>query len=278
MNAPLGDERPLILIHGMASSAQAWAPVVPLLSPTRTVVVVTLPGHRDGPALGNPRHLRSSLYVDAVEAEMDRLGIDSADIVGNSLGGWVALQLAGRGRASSVVCLAPAGGWRVGGLFDRWITTQFRLAYRFASWLVGTDRPNVGRRRASRLLLLGMVAKPALVSDAQLDDIVRDIAECDALRWSIKRSAGRDLSTVPPADCPVLIAWSQRDRVLLSRRARRRLEKQMGIPRVIQLNGVGHVPMSDEPGLVADTILGFTVVVRQGHDMGESLDREEHLG
>jgi pimeloyl-ACP methyl ester carboxylesterase len=41
---------------------------------------------------------------------MDEAGIGRAHLVGNSLGGFVALQLAARGRAESVVALAPAGG------------------------------------------------------------------------------------------------------------------------------------------------------------------------
>ena len=45
---------------------------------------------------------------------MDDAGFETAHIVGNSLGGYMALQLAARGRARSVVALAPAGGWAKG--------------------------------------------------------------------------------------------------------------------------------------------------------------------
>ena len=51
---------------------------------------------------------------DALERALDEAGIRTAHLVGNSLGGYVALQLAARGRARSVVALAPAGGWAVG--------------------------------------------------------------------------------------------------------------------------------------------------------------------
>lgn len=251
-------ECPLVLIHGLSASAYSWAPIVPLLSTTRSVIVVNLPGHRDGPPLTNPRRFATSVYVDVVEAELDRLGIERADIVGNSLGGWIALQLAGRGRANSVVCLAPAGGWRVGGLYDRWMAIQFGVAARIARWLLASDRFDAERRRAARLFLLGMVAKPRHVSDTQLGHFLRDVAECEALAVSVKRAAGRDVSRVPAATCPVLIAWSERDRILISARARRNLERQVGSPQVVQLAGVGHVPMTDAPDLVAATILGFT--------------------
>ena len=54
---------------------------------------------------------RRRLLPDAVERAMDEAGFETAHMVGNSLGGFVALQLAARGRARSVVAFAPAGGW-----------------------------------------------------------------------------------------------------------------------------------------------------------------------
>ena len=54
------------------------------------------------------------MLADEVERVMDRAGLAVADFAGNSLGGYVALQLAARGRASSVVAFAPAGGWAQG--------------------------------------------------------------------------------------------------------------------------------------------------------------------
>lgn len=254
---------PLVLIHGMSSGPAAWDPVLPLLVVSREVVVITLPGHRGGAPLTAPETFRSSQYVDAVEAELDRLGIDQADLVGNSLGGWVALQLAGRGRASSVVCLAPAGGWAAGGAFDRFIAQQFGLAYRTCVRLTTPQRRKVLDRPAlRRALLFGTVARPERVTTAAYVAMVEDIAGCEALRISIGRPAARDVSRVPRAHCPVLIAWSEHDRILISRASRRRLVEQVGFPDVVRLPGVGHVPMSDDPELVASTVLEFTARAR----------------
>ncbi len=255
---PAPEPVPLVLIHGMSAGPDTWDPVVPLLAETRRVVLVTLPGHRGGAPITDPGTFHSSFYVDAVEAELDRLGIDRADLVGNSLGGWVALQLAGRGRATSVVCLAPAGGWPLGGAFDRFLTTQFSLGYRFARRVVAPGRRRVlDRPGVRRMFLAGMVARPENVTDAAYRAIVENIAECEALRVSISRPEGRDVQHVPRLTCPVLIAWSGQDRVLVSRASRRALVSQIGSPEVVVLPHVGHVPMSDSPELVASTILGF---------------------
>lgn len=248
----------MVLIHGMSSGPSAWDPVLPLLAEKRNVHVVTLPGHRGGQVLVDPESFSSQVYVDAVEDELDRLGIDEADLVGNSLGGWVALQLAGRGRAASVVCLAPAGGWVAGGTYDRFLAAQFAFAYRTCVRLTSPRRLRLlNRPSVRRALLFAMVSRPENVTDSSYLAIVEDIAGCQALRYSIRSVAARDLSSAPPATCPVLIAWSAQDRILISGSSRRRLERQVGAPKVVRLPGVGHVPMSDSPELVASTILEF---------------------
>ena len=252
------EKRPLVLIHGMSAGPEAWDPVVPLLAATRTVHLVTLPGHRGGAPIVDPDTFRSSQYVDAVEAQLDELGLETADLVGNSLGGWIALQLAGRGRATSVVCLSPAGGWPLGGSFDRFLARQFSFAYRLARRM--TTQPSGRLLRAPAIrrgLLFGMVARPENVSDEAYLETVASIAACDALKFSIAGPAARDVHWVPRATCPVLIAWGGQDRILIPRRSRRRLAAQVGDPTVVVLPHVGHVPMSDSPELVASTILGF---------------------
>ena len=50
--------------------------------------------------------------ADALEDELDRLGLEKVHIAGNSLGGWVGMELARRGRARSLVLFSPAGAWR----------------------------------------------------------------------------------------------------------------------------------------------------------------------
>ena len=83
--------------------------MLPALEREHDVLAVTLAGHAGGPALNG--NLSDAVLADAVERAMDEAGFETAHVVGNSLGGYVALQLAARGRAKTVVALAPAGGW-----------------------------------------------------------------------------------------------------------------------------------------------------------------------
>ena len=114
----------------------------------------TLPGHAGGPPLAG--EVTARLLADAVERAMDEAGFGTAHIVGNSLGGYVALQLAARGRAESVVALAPAGGWAAGDdsfreTLDHFTTMQelLRAAAPHAEAIVATPE---GRRRATEFI------------------------------------------------------------------------------------------------------------------------------
>jgi pimeloyl-ACP methyl ester carboxylesterase len=101
-----GDGEPLVLLHGVAATEAIWKHVVPLTAGRHDTVAITLLGHRGGPASKPGDDVTQ--VVDDAERQLDSLGLDRPHIAGNSLGGWVALELARRGRAASVCALAPA--------------------------------------------------------------------------------------------------------------------------------------------------------------------------
>ncbi len=95
----------IVCLHGFVDSPHTWDLVRPALERHHEVLAPALPGHLGGRPLDGDFDLAA-----AVEAAMDEAGVETAHIVGNSLGGYLALVLATRGRARSVVALAPAGG------------------------------------------------------------------------------------------------------------------------------------------------------------------------
>ncbi len=101
----------MVLIHGVAGAWRAWHGVAPLLAERFDVLAVALAGHEDAAPLPSGVPLTVASMTDAVERDMDAAGFGAAHLVGNSLGGWIALELAKRGRARTVVALSPAGGW-----------------------------------------------------------------------------------------------------------------------------------------------------------------------
>src|ERR1700732_5129614 len=103
---------PLLLLHGIGAIWRAWSPVLPYLEPYHEVIVPTLHGHAGGPPLNSEVVPSVEALVDGIEAELDRMGLEKVHIAGNSLGGWIGIELARRGRAQSLVLLSPAGAWR----------------------------------------------------------------------------------------------------------------------------------------------------------------------
>ena len=107
-----GSGTPLLCVHGFTDTWRTWDLVLPALEREHDVLAPTLPGHAGGPPLEG--EFSAATLPDALERAMDEAGFATAHIAGNSLGGFLALQLAARGRAESVVALAPAGGWAEG--------------------------------------------------------------------------------------------------------------------------------------------------------------------
>jgi pimeloyl-ACP methyl ester carboxylesterase len=102
----------LVLVHGMGSASTAWKPIIPELKARFTLVTLDLPGHGNTPmSISQAMDPRS--LGDAVCETMTSLGIEKFHLCGNSLGGWVVLEIAAKhsGRVLSVTGLAPAGLW-----------------------------------------------------------------------------------------------------------------------------------------------------------------------
>ena len=107
-----GSGEPLLLVHGMGSASSAWKLVRPSLERTFTVITVDLPGHGDTPYLKGAPMDPHSLALNVL-AEMSELGFESFHLSGNSLGGWISLEMASTAaaRVKSLTALAPAGLW-----------------------------------------------------------------------------------------------------------------------------------------------------------------------
>lgn len=247
-----GSGPPLVLLHGVGHRRQAWDAVLSRLTPHRDVIVVDLPGHGESPPLapaGRP-------VLDAMLAELtrllDELGLDRPHVAGNSLGGRLALEAGVRGRAATVTALSPAGFWRNRGevAYDRAVFKIMEVAgaraQRFAPALV--------RSTAGRAILYGaIVNRPSRMTPQQaLGDATAFIAATDALH--VVLAGMTNFTGAVPADVPVMIAWGTRDRLLFPGQAR---VVKAHLPRalLVPLPGCGHVPMTDDPPLVADVLL-----------------------
>lgn len=103
----------LVLVHGLGSAGTIWKTLVPQLVESFTVYAVDLPGHGDAPLRDDEEMDPRSLARAIVDYMANDLGVERMHVAGNSLGGWIALEMAAVApdHVISVTALAPAGLW-----------------------------------------------------------------------------------------------------------------------------------------------------------------------
>jgi pimeloyl-ACP methyl ester carboxylesterase len=239
-----------VLIHGVGSYWGVWRPVLGVLEERHEVLAPDLPGVGSSPPLeGRPR---VPALAGAVADELDRLGIESAHVAGNSMGGWIALELARRGRARDVVAINPLGRLT---LIERLYGQASLRLTRLATVAVSPFADRLMGSRVARAALAQMFARPRRLPPEEAEAI-RMYAGAPSFRATVNWTWGHGPEGLHEIKCPVLIAWGTRDRLLWPRQARRFGAAIPGAE-ARMLPGLGHAPMSDDPELVAATILGF---------------------
>lgn len=251
-----GSGEPLLLIHGIGSTWRVWKPVLSLLESRHEVLAVDAPGFGRSAPLPEGTVPTAAALADALEAALDAAGWETAHIAGNSMGGWLGLELARRGRARTVVAISPAGMWtqRENGYSRAMLRFQHAVARRVAPAAGLLARSAVGRT----LLLSGVSSRPWRADPAEAADAVRLFAGSPGFPetlTTLSRERPRRLGSI---SCPVRIVWGSADRLLLPRQAERFVRAIPGAE-LVRLSGAGHVPMADDPDAVAGAILDFTL-------------------
>lgn len=248
-----GSGEPLLLIHGFTSFWETWEPMFPALTAQFDVLAPTLLGHAGRPPVPDGVDLITAL-ADDLEAQMDAAGFESAHIAGNSLGGWLSMELLRRGRARSVVALSPAGGWRTSS-----DTKRTARLFRFAVRMARLTRP-IARfvMRFGFMRRLGMAPFALRANQLTMPEIVGamdGMLSVDVERF-IALTDDR-LEPYPDQGVPTLIAWSESDKTIPSPRYSDLWREVAPFAEFRLLPGVGHVPMIDNPPLVSATIINW---------------------
>lgn len=253
-----GSGPPLVCLHGFTDTWRTWELVLAALERHHDVLAPTLAGHAGGPPLSEP--LNHGSLADVIEAEMDAAGFATAHLVGNSLGGYVALQLAARGRARSVVAFAPAGGWPEGASLATEVLHSFaamqdglRPVAPRADALAATPE---GRRMATSRVVMRSEHIPAQLVAHMLLGVVGCSGLAPLVALALRDGYDVDAERV---SCPVRVVWGMEDVVLPWPQGATRYREQW-LPHAdwVELDGVGHAPQLDVPLEAAQIILGFT--------------------
>ncbi len=241
-----GSGEPLLLLHGMGSSRRDFTAVLPLLAERFDVLNVDLPGIGRSPAL--PDRPTVPAITDAVERTLDAEGVGRVHVLGNSLGARIALELARRGRAASVVAIAPSGlNLLPERLYQGAGMAMSRVLMRTVAPLIDPlSRSAVGRAA----VLAPLKATPWTTSPEEAIGAREGYADSrDFMRtvvWALMLDVPRGLGRI---DCPVTLVQGVADWVA-SGQTVRYLPLVPG-SRFTPLLWAGHAPQSDRPRTIA---------------------------
>jgi pimeloyl-ACP methyl ester carboxylesterase/putative sterol carrier protein len=254
-----GQGPPVVLLHGLGATKLSYLPLLPALARHHTVVVPDLPGHGEST---KPRaaDYTPQYFAYVILELMDRLGAERAAIVGNSMGGRIALEIAGEApdRVPALVLLDPAAAGLPFPLFAR---------------LLGMLPTGVGavpiplRKRIVMAAMRQLFADPRRLPGAAYlagaDEFVRiyrmgsaRVALLAAIRGLVADPDGPFWERVASYPGRALILWGSEDR-LVPLRMGRRLAATMRHAELVVLPGVGHVPQFEVPDETRSLVLSF---------------------
>jgi len=253
---------PLVLVHPWAGDALTWEAIAPAFEADRRVIRVDLPGHgrstlapaRAPLGPGDP-HFTVDRAARAVEGVLDHLGMDRFDLVGNSLGGGVALAVA-RDRPQAIrrlVLVDALGGGPVPGLFAAAIRTYFTTAMflgvddglveLFSDTFVFERTGRWTDRFLARLLSNRASGDGVAWARGVADALVRAL-DYDATPWLARITA------------PTLVVWGDDDWVIWSS-AGEHLRDHIPGARMVELEDCGHMPEVECPEALVGALRAF---------------------
>ena len=183
-----GEGEPLVLLHGFTATWRCWLPVLAELVPRFDVFAPTLHGHDGGPQLPDPAVAHTVEQATThVESLLDEAGIETAHLVGNSMGGALALELAKRGRARSVVAISPGGGWRRDDTKEaERIIKWFKLNQKLAKMIDPRAEKMLSRPGQRTLAFRDVMTRGDLVPRARPSQLLRSSINCSRRRRRVR--------------------------------------------------------------------------------------------
>jgi pimeloyl-ACP methyl ester carboxylesterase len=261
-----GAGEPLVLIHGFTATWRCWLPVLGLLAPRFEVIAPTLHGHDGGPT--PPVAARTLAHAaDHFELLLDELGVGSAHLAGNSMGGALALELAKRGRARSVVAISPGGGWEEGDSREvERIIRLFKRTQRSARATVKHHERLLARPGFRKIGMRDIMARGHLVPAEEAVLMTRSSIHCSVVEdvFATMRDGSGRVVDLDQVKAPTLVVWGEKDRLLPMDRHADRFRREIPGVRFEVMRGLGHTPMWDDPGQIAERIAGFAAGAAAG--------------
>jgi pimeloyl-ACP methyl ester carboxylesterase len=245
----LGSGPPVVFIHGLSGSWQNWLEQLPVLAREHHVIAFDLPGF--GASEMPARKISISGYGRFVNALLGELGVGSAAVVGNSMGGFIGIEVAIRfpERVERLVLVSAAG------LSIQYLRKERALAVlgvvenrlaAYSGWLASRSDA-LSRRRGARRMIFGIVAhRPDRLPGPLVAEQIRGsgklgfVPALDALTdYPIRDRLGE-------IACPTLIVWGAQDKLVPARDADE-FARLIPNARKVVWADTGHVAMIERP-------------------------------
>jgi pimeloyl-ACP methyl ester carboxylesterase len=253
-----GGEEPAVLVHGLGGQWQNWLENIPRLALDRRVVAMDLPGFGLTPEPNDDEGISIPRYGQYVNALCDELGLGKVELVGNSMGGYIAAEVAIQfpERVGRLV-LVSAAGISSAETLRAPILTIGRVATALATNTIARYR-QLAARPITRHFSLALVARyPRLLKpDFAYEGFFKGAGKPgfdDALRASLDYDF-RD--RLPEVKVPTLIVWGEKDSIIPVRDADE-FERLIEDSRKLVMRDTGHIPMAERPVAFNDVLVEF---------------------
>ena len=246
----IGDGPPVVFVHGHAGCWQNWLENIPHFARDHRVIALDLPG------FGWSQMPRGDIsitgYARTVDLVCEQLGVDSAAVVGNSMGGFIAAEMAIRhpDRVARLVLVAAAGLSRhyiripIRVMSSRHLNPE--LLYKLAAAPYPRARVMARRKRLRKLALWAVVLYPERLSPPMAAYLIAGSGRPGAAPASVALATYDFRDRVGEIRCPTLVLWGEDDFVIHAGAADR-YEKLVPQSRKVVFADTGHVPMLERP-------------------------------
>jgi pimeloyl-ACP methyl ester carboxylesterase len=209
---------PIVLVHGLSGSWPNWLEQLPVLADTHRVVTLDLPGFGHSPMPAE--RISIAGYARLLDRLLGQLEIDTAAVVGNSMGGFIGAELAIAfpQRVERLVLVSAAGLSTYGEPRATRALPALRRIERIlaasAAWVVSKS-DTVARRRRLREATLDLVIRhPSLLSPALAAEQLRGAGTAGFMQ-GLEAVIEYDVrERLPEIACPTLVVWGERDRLI----------------------------------------------------------------
>ncbi len=243
----IGEGEPIVFVHGISGSWQNWLENLPHFGHGRRAIALDLPGFGASPMPS--WEIDMPAYGRLLHDFCEKLGIEGATVVGNSMGGFIAVEAvtATSGHFNRLVLVSAAG------IINTWNPEERAVATAWAWKVFGPryarrSRFIVSRPRAREFVFRPFIRYPArLREDLLLEQIESGLKQADGFGDALHAVIRHDIrERLAEIEMPTMLVWGQSDRVIPMGAA---LSYHRRIPhsRLEIFERTGHVPQLERP-------------------------------